>query len=355
MGEFKYYDWNKTLSYDAPMTVVVSERGLGKTYGLRKQCVKDFIKTGEPWIELCRFINQIPDVQEGYFDKFEEMGEFPGWVFKTEACKMYMAPKPEDEQERPDWRLCGYFLALSNWQNDKKRTFKRPRRIIFDEFLIDRSDRFHKYLPNEYTLILNVYSTTVRPVPGEDCRSRIYLLGNACDLVNPIFEGIGIDKPPAVNTFTWYREKSVLLHYCADKAHGEGMREGTVLGKLMKGIEGEGVMFDSAFEAANGAFVGQKPGRAKFDRAIVFEDMQFGIWFDRAKCFYYVTGQMPKGNGYETYALTKDDGTINRLMVKRCDPYLQGMVELHYANAVRYEDDSTRERFFQVLQWLGVK
>ena len=32
-----YYDWHKTLSYNADVTMVIGARGIGKTYGLRKQ------------------------------------------------------------------------------------------------------------------------------------------------------------------------------------------------------------------------------------------------------------------------------------------------------------------------------
>lgn len=354
MGEvFKFYDWNKTLSYDAFITIVISERGLGKTYGLRKQCVKDFIKTGEPWAEICRYNNQLDSLSAGYFEKFVENDEFPGYVFKTTKEYMFIAQKPV-EGEKPDWRLCGYFLALSNWQNDKKRTFIRPRRIIFDEFLIDRRDRYHRYLPDEYTLLLNDFSTLTRETPEDVAKTRLYMLGNACDLVNPHFEALGIDSPPEKNTYTWFRNKTVMLHYCADKAHAEGMRACTVVGRLMEGMAGAGTMFDSDFESVTGAFVAKRPRRARFDRCLIFGGVRFGVWVDPVQFFYYVTQDVPKG-GFTPWALTKDDGTINRTMVKRADPYLQAICELHYSNAVRYESDTVREKFFDVLKWLGVR
>ena len=50
-----YYDWGTTLSYDADVTQVVTLRGKGKTYGLRKQFVKDFLKDESRFVEVCRF------------------------------------------------------------------------------------------------------------------------------------------------------------------------------------------------------------------------------------------------------------------------------------------------------------
>ena len=79
-----YYDWGTTLSYDADVTQVVTLRGKGKTYGLRKQFVKDFLKDESRFVEVCRFKDEISDVMDGYFDKLIEKEEFPNHVFKTE-------------------------------------------------------------------------------------------------------------------------------------------------------------------------------------------------------------------------------------------------------------------------------
>ena len=53
----KYYDWNKTLAYDADVTMVVGARGIGKTYGVRLQCIMDYIKNGFRFVELVRYKN----------------------------------------------------------------------------------------------------------------------------------------------------------------------------------------------------------------------------------------------------------------------------------------------------------
>ena len=36
-----FYDWQKTLSYDADVTMVIGTRGVGKTFGLRTQFIRD--------------------------------------------------------------------------------------------------------------------------------------------------------------------------------------------------------------------------------------------------------------------------------------------------------------------------
>ena len=71
----KYYNWEKTLSYAADVTMVVASRGRGKTYGLRKQCIKDHIKDGSTFVEICRFRSELSPIMDGYFARLQD--EFP--------------------------------------------------------------------------------------------------------------------------------------------------------------------------------------------------------------------------------------------------------------------------------------
>ena len=80
-----YYDWNKTLSYDADVTMVVGARGIGKTYGLRLQFIRDWIKDGSRFVELVRHKNELSDFSATYFNRIEENDEFPDYVFKTNS------------------------------------------------------------------------------------------------------------------------------------------------------------------------------------------------------------------------------------------------------------------------------
>ena len=48
----KYYGWERTLSYDADVTMVIGARGIGKTFGLRMQCIRDLIRDGSRFCEV---------------------------------------------------------------------------------------------------------------------------------------------------------------------------------------------------------------------------------------------------------------------------------------------------------------
>ncbi len=68
----KFYDWGRTFSKDAYMTFVCATRDAGKTYGLRKQFVRDFLKDGSRFVQLVRFKTGLSAVAGGFFDQLQE-------------------------------------------------------------------------------------------------------------------------------------------------------------------------------------------------------------------------------------------------------------------------------------------
>ena len=45
-----HYDYDKICGFNGTFNFVVTSRGLGKTYGGIKMCVKDFLKNGNEFI-----------------------------------------------------------------------------------------------------------------------------------------------------------------------------------------------------------------------------------------------------------------------------------------------------------------
>ena len=162
-----FYDWNKTLSYDADVTMVIGARGIGKTFGLRKQCIKDFLRDGSRFVEITRYNNELSGVSDGYFNRLSSLPDFSDYVFKSDARYAYIADKDETKK-KPEWKLIGYFVSLSSAQRMKKRTFDHVRRLIFDEAILERSDRYHRYLPNEFGTLANLVE-----IGRASCRERV--------------------------------------------------------------------------------------------------------------------------------------------------------------------------------------
>ena len=68
-----FYDWNDVFSRqtgnNGEIALITGGKGIGKTFGLRLQCVKDYLKDGSLFVELCRTKVECKAVSLGYFDK----------------------------------------------------------------------------------------------------------------------------------------------------------------------------------------------------------------------------------------------------------------------------------------------
>ena len=70
-----HYNWEKTLSYNADITMVVGAPDKGKTYGLRAYALNAAIKRDERFVEVCRTLDERDSVKKGYFDKLAATDE----------------------------------------------------------------------------------------------------------------------------------------------------------------------------------------------------------------------------------------------------------------------------------------
>lgn len=351
-----YYDWQKTFSYDADVTMVVGARGVGKTFGLRMQFIRDFIKDGSRFVELTRYKNELFGVSNGYFNRVGDQKEFKDYVFKTNTSNAYIARKDsKDAKGKYNWLTIGYFVALSDAQRMKKRTFDHVRRILLDEAIIDKFDRYHTYLPNEYGILANIVDTVSRERADTDgIRPRVYLLGNAVDFANPYFSAYKVSSKMEFG-YKWYANKTFLLHYVESREYSQEKALGTVAGRMMTRTGEASTAINNEFQLDSKEFVERKPGRAKFMFGIYLNGNRFGIWADYEEGLYYVNSKVPRGEENKVYTLTRSDSTINMMAARRADKVMKGFCELWYLGLVRYDTLDVKMRFNEVLDIFGIR
>lgn len=354
-----FYDWEKTLSYDADVTMVVGARGVGKTFGLRKQFIRDWKKDESRFVEVVRYKNELSGVSDGYFGRLEELAENENYIFKTDTRYAYIANKPkgfDDEERKPkiDWHIIGYFIAMTDAQKHKKKTFKKVRRIVLDEAIIDRADRYHNYLPNEFATLADIVDTVSRErADVESVRPRIYLLGNACDFGNPYFGHYGVTSDLKFG-YRWYAGKTFLLHYVDADEYASEKLKGTVAGRMLAGSDAGKVSAMNQFMGLSSDFVEKKPKNAKFMFAIRFNGDYFGVWVDYMNGFYYVSEKVPN-DARSIYYFSNEDAHVNYIAARRTSRLFQSFAEVYYMGCIRYESIELKRRFYDVLRCFGIR
>ena len=342
-----YYDWNKTLSYDAPITMVIGARGIGKTYGLRVQVIRDFLRHDYRFVEVCRYREEMRITERNYFDRLGAV--YPEYAFKIERDCAYIGRKC-DNPKNIVWNICGYFIALSSFQMLKKATFNNVKRIIMDECVIDKNDKFHRYLPNEYEELANVVSSVTRERFDSRIKPRLYLLGNACDIINPYFEVLKINALPP-DGYTWYLHNTFLLHYVTDKKYTDGM-ERTLAGAMLTNSDNTSVALENKFDDYELKMIGNKTSDAKYMCTLRYDNKPLAIWCDNISGFYYINDKTPK-NSNNVYALTLTDSP-NYIVLKRRMPLLKLCGEIYRLRLCRFDTPKRHNDYCEMLQYVGV-
>ena len=351
----QYYDWDKTMSYqtgtNGEICFVLGAKDIGKTFGLRKKCIERYLKTGEIFAEFCRTKEELKRVMPGYFDKLQAAGFFAEYVFKCEKNAGYIAKRPKSEKEKPEYSLICYFVALNNFQMEKKRTFVAPKRIIFDEAVIDTKDRVHRYLKDEFLILANLLDSVTRQQPNGE-NYYLYLLGNSVDVSCPYFRNLGIDKIPEFG-YTYYKDKTVLVHN-VEPWDADERKANTLVGRMLAGHDESKVIFDNLFSIEDDEAISKKSPNARYAFTIIWGKQEFALWSDHKLGLWWITEKRPK-DAVNVYALTKKDMTLNYTMMKRTDHLMQLVSNLYRVGCLRFESPYLRESFFEVLQFLGVK
>lgn len=341
----KFYDWQKTLSYNAPITMVVGARGIGKTFGIRLQCIRDYIKNKWRFCEISRFRTESDSTRQGYFDRLQSF--FPECQFRTDSRQGYIS-LGTNSKGKPVWEPICYFVALTELQRTKKRTFNNVRRIIFDEALIDKNDQYHRYLPNEWSLLAGLVDSVSRErgdIEG-GIEPRLYLLGNAVDIVNPIFGHFHINQPPAPG-YTWHGHKLLLVHMLSDTEYGNIKATRTLAGRMLDGTaEGAAANYSEWSNVNSALIINRRPVRSKPFVNLLWHDTTFGVW-TTPEARLYITHKPCRGVKEYGLAMENIEGTM---LLTNKSPVIRAIVNMITSDDARFDSERTYYEFMDALR-----
>ena len=357
-NEQQYYDWQRTFSYNAPLTIVVGARGIGKTYGLRKACLKDFLKDGSRYVEVFRTKAAARVAAPGYFDKIALDDDFTDWEFKSDATGGYMKPRGSGKKVKFQ-RVC-YFVPMTAAQQKKQATFARVKRIFFDEFILDRSVPFARYMPGEFSRFGNIIDTVTRQRAGDGTAPRAYLLGNAVDLINPYFTALGISEPPKPG-YTWHAGKRVLVHSAVQSESDAAAKLDSTLAGMILDIAGDEAEIASAtqnvFTPKGDTFVDRKAKVAYPLVSLVWRGIGVTLWARIGEGPYY---HIRKGISEElkkqgrVYYFSKDDARIDYRAARRAEKSLRWIADALAHGKITTETPAEFETLTEVVNYLGL-
>ena len=344
-----FYNWRKTMSYDADVSLVIGPRGRGKTYGLRLQCMKDFMKDGYTFVEIVRYKETLKSVEPNYFSRIEAI--YTDYEFKVQSHTGYARKKGTKE-----WNVLVYFVALSSSQMLKLSTFYKVKRMIFDEFTLAlESTQYLRYLKNEFDALANLVDTVTRQRSGDNQKPKLYLLGNALDAANPVFYRYGIYDPAP--GYTWYEGKTVVLHYVQDDEYSTAKENDTVAGRMLRGTVGGRTAIYNEFAGGKNEYISKrKPAKSFVLCTIVFRRHNLRVWvsFDAGLSYVDECPDLSKEKK-PVYYLLHEDGTPDRMAITKVSQLSKTLMSMFSHGLTKFSDVFVQKLYIDMLQQFGLK
>lgn len=127
MNDDIYYNYDKILSYNALINILIGEGGVGKTFGATKFIVKRFKKFDEQFAYIRRYKKEVNYAVPKFFDAMIDKKVFPQDNLYNKGRTFYCNDQ-----------ICGYAMELSTAQDLKGSEFSKVKNIVFDEFIIEK-------------------------------------------------------------------------------------------------------------------------------------------------------------------------------------------------------------------------
>ena len=331
-----YLDFNKPISYNAFITFIITERGLGKSYGAKKFVAKHFLKKHKQFVYLRRYKTELKKAmnKNGFWKQIINDPELKGHKFKNEKETMYI-----------DDQLCGFAIPLSIANILKSSTYDDVDTIVFDEFLIDKGN--YHYLQNEVIQLLDVIETVARL---RDI--RVIFLGNAISITNPYFTFFNLSLPYNSDVKIAKRDNKgnplIVVYYARNTVYRE-VKKASRFGQLIEGTEYSKYAIDNEMLRDSKSFIRKKSKTCKFYYILVLNGKHYGIWCD------YQNGMMFVSNDYDPncpvmFSINPDDHNESTLMIRcRTSPFFKSLIEHYRVARLCFENQQIKNNVMNYL------
>ena len=322
----KWYDGNQTLTHNCLYNFVIGPRGVGKTFWSKEWQVKRFLRTGEQFVYVRRYKEELKKL-DSYFNAIKE--KFPDVKFAVNGTNLYI----NDE-------LAGYAIALSTSLILKSSEFPKVTSIVYDEFIIEKGT--YRYLPNEVHKFLDLYETISR------LRENVivFFMANAITMTNPYFLYFDIRVPYGSS---FYKRGDILFQY-VDNEEYQNTKSQSRFGKIIAGTEYAEYSINNQFLLDSTTFIEKKSGKADFMFSMTYNGYKIGIWVDYTEGLVWASWDA--AHDRINYAMTLADHTENTILIKSLakSRAFTLFMDAYKSGHVRFEDMNIKNMIYEIIK-----
>lgn len=295
-----WYSYQRLLSQNCFLNVIMSPRGNGKSYGAKKIMIDNFLKKGKQSVYVRRTQTELDGMKMTFFADiahlyedidFEVIGDV-GYINKEEAI---------------------YFIALSTSLKKKSSAYPKVTSIFFDEYVIANGSST-RYLKNEMFLFFELLETIFRKRNTPDM--RVVLMANAVSYVNPLFTFYNIEPNPNLR-FQKFHNKSICLELFTDETFMEE-KKNTRMGQLIKGTSYADYAIGNVAYEDNNDFIMKKRQGSKWEYIATLrtQNRSVAVWGDLYTNMFHVDTNVNLNSTTHNYTLTNEDACGGYINIK---------------------------------------
>lgn len=335
---FKYYSFDSLLSRNGVFNFCVGQRGNGKTYGCKKWGITSFLNTGEQFIYLRRYEDEMKTSKATFFADIENA--FPGVLFRVVGMLGQVCRNPGAGDKEKKWETMCFFVVLSKASQTKSVSYDKVTKIFFDEFIIPPG--MVRYLPSEATAFLEFYNTVDR---WKD-KTRVMFLANTVSINNPYFLYFGIEPAPQQEWLSM-GENFLVCHFIPAGEFAGQVYE-TRFGKFIKGTEYANYAVEAEFKDNHQSLVGKRPSAATYLMTLEGDAGTFALWWDLGGKTFYVSTRRPKQE--DIYVMELERMEEGKNLIERNSRVMQNIRGGYAQGKVYFDSAQARNAFAGIFK-----
>lgn len=353
--ENKYYDGTKLLSLQdingekPEIYICTTNRTGGKTTYFGRLCVNRWKEKGEKFCLLYRYNYELDGVADKFFKDIGRLF-FPDYTMRSERKangifhELFLKKNSYSDDDKG--LSCGYAVSLNSADQIKKYShlFSDVSRMIFDEF---QSETNH-YCTNEIKKLLSIHTSIARG-KGEQIRYvPVFMLSNPVSLINPYYVELGISSRLKSDT-KFLRGDGFVLEQGFIESASEAQKS-SGFNRAFASNSYVAYSTECVYLNDNQSFIEKLSGSSRYLCTLRYNNTDFGVREFPDIGFVYCDDR-PDSSYKMRIAVTTDDHTINYVMLKRNEMFLQNLRYYFEKGCFRFKDLRCKEAILKALSY----
>ncbi len=351
----EYYDGTKLLSLkdingNTPeIYICTTNRTGGKTTYFSRLLVNKFLKNGEKFVLLYRFVNEMENVGEKFFKDIQGLFFKDKIMTSKKMCsgayhELYIDDKSSNVSN--SGRKCGYALAINNADKIKRYShlFSDVSRIMFDEF----QSESNCYCPNEIKKFISIHTSIARGQGKQVRYVPVYMLSNTVSVINPYYTELGISERLTSKT-KFLRGNGFVLEQGYIDSVAKAQKESAFNQAFLRN---EYIAYSSECVYLNDsiAFVEKPIGKSRYIATIKYNNKEYGIREYFEEGILYCDDSPDTTYKFKISVTTLDHNTDSVLMTRN-SIFIQNMRYFFQKGLFRFKNLQCKECIIKAISY----